>query len=57
MIDQDSKGSISKIDFVSAMEKFSQADDEEKIVFLFKIYDTEGNFYFVRCLQQKGFLR
>ncbi len=42
MFDQDGKGSISMTEFIEAMTHLSQADDSEKIVFLFKIYDTEG---------------
>ncbi len=45
IIDQDGKGSVSMTEFVDAMAKFSRADDTEKIVFLFKVYDTEGTRY------------
>lgn len=43
VIDQDSKGSISLAEFLEAASRLSSAGDTEKVVFLFKIYDVEGD--------------
>lgn len=43
IFDKDNSGSISLQEFLDAMHQFAGQSPEDKIRFLFKVYDLDGN--------------
>lgn len=48
IFDKDNSGSISLQEFIDAIHQFAGQSPEDKIKFLFKVYDIDGEFYFKR---------
>ena len=44
IFDKDGSGTVSLAEFIETMHQFSGQGDDEKISFLFKVYDLNGNF-------------
>lgn len=44
IFDKDNSGSISLQEFLDAMHQFAGQSPEDKIKFLFKVYDLDGSF-------------
>ena len=43
IFDKDGSGSVSLEEFLETMHQFAQQGDEEKLSFLFKVYDPNGD--------------
>ena len=43
IFDADGSGTVSLEEFLETMHQFSQQGDQEKLLFLFKVYDTNGD--------------
>ena len=46
IFDKDDNGSISLQEFIDAMHQFAGQSPDDKIKFLFKVYDIDGKFLF-----------
>ena len=46
IFDKDDNGSISLQEFIDAMHQFAGQSPDDKIKFLFKVYDIDGKFFF-----------
>ena len=44
IFDKDGSGTVSLAEFIETMHQFSGQGEDEKISFLFKVYDLNGNF-------------
>ena len=51
IFDKDGSGTVSLAEFIETMHQFSGQGDDEKISFLFKVYDLNGElkFYWFTC--------
>lgn len=45
IFDKDNSGSISLQEFIDAIQQFSGQSADDKIRFLFKVYDIDGNVF------------
>ena len=46
IFDRDKNGSVSMAEFIDAMHQFAGNGSDEKLVFLFKVYDLDGELKF-----------
>ena len=44
IFDRDKNGSVSMAEFIDTMHQFAGTGVDEKLVFLFKVYDLDGEF-------------
>ncbi len=42
IFDRDSNGTVSMAEFIDTMHQFAGPSPDEKLVFLFKVYDLDG---------------
>ena len=50
IFDKDDNGSISLQEFIDAMHQFAGQSPDDKIKFLFKVYDIDGKFLFLQVV-------
>ena len=53
IFDKDDNGSISLQEFIDAMHQFAGQSPDDKIKFLFKVYDIDGKNYSCSILQTR----
>lgn len=56
IFDKDNSGSISLQEFIDAIHQFAGQSPEDKIKFLFKVYDIDGRFLRTSNLCRQGLL-
>ena len=49
IFDKDGSGTVSLPEFIETMHQFSGQGDDEKISFLFKVYDLNGKTHIILC--------
>ena len=45
IFDCDGNGTVSMAEFIDTMHKFAGQSSDEKLVFLFRVYDLDGKYY------------
>ena len=50
IFDCDGNGTVSMTEFIDTMHKFAGQSSDEKLVFLFRVYDLDGKSSIIPCV-------
>ena len=54
IFDRDKNGTVSMSEFIETMHQFAGQSTDEKLVFLFKVYDLDGESVRLRVEEEEG---
>ena len=54
IFDRDKNGTVSMSEFIETMHQFAGQSTDEKLVFLFKVYDLDGKEHFATAMEERG---